>query len=118
MSAGQTHFRRSAARSVLLCAVTLLGTAPADRSSAAAEPARPPHEVPSAPSPSGMSPAGSGCNWTWITQRVAQDGAAGDQFGYSVSISGDTAVVGAYLDDGPGTNLTEITGGTPCNQRG
>ena len=33
---------------------------------------------------------------------LASDGAAGDQFGYSVSISGTTAVVGAYLDDDRG----------------
>ena len=34
-------------------------------------------------------------------QLVASDGAAGDGFGRSVSISGDTAVVGAYADDTP-----------------
>ena len=31
---------------------------------------------------------------------AGSDGAAGDLFGYSVSISGDTAVVGAWADDG------------------
>ncbi|KAL7466164.1 hypothetical protein ACHAXS_006454, partial [Conticribra weissflogii] len=33
---------------------------------------------------------------------VASDGAASDYFGYSVSISGDTAVVGSFLDDDKG----------------
>ncbi|HQR31713.1 MAG TPA: hypothetical protein PLK30_03180, partial [Blastocatellia bacterium] len=36
-------------------------------------------------------------------QLLASDGAADDIFGYSVAISGDTAVIGAYLDD-VGTN--------------
>ena len=35
---------------------------------------------------------------------TASDAAAGDQFGLSVSIDGDTAVVGAFLDDDAGTN--------------
>ena len=33
---------------------------------------------------------------------LAGDGAADDYFGYSVSISGDTAIVGAYWDDDNG----------------
>ena len=33
---------------------------------------------------------------------LASDGAAGDFFGYSVSVSGDTVVVGALADDTPG----------------
>ena len=38
---------------------------------------------------------------SWIEQQklLASDGAAGDRFGVSVSISGDLAVVGAYWDD-------------------
>ena len=35
---------------------------------------------------------------------TAGDAAAGDQFGFSVSVSGDTAVVGAVFDDDNGTN--------------
>jgi hypothetical protein len=35
---------------------------------------------------------------------TALDAAAGDYFGYSVSVSGDTAVIGAYSDDGIGTD--------------
>ena len=34
--------------------------------------------------------------WTQQQELTASDGAAGDQFGVSVSLSGDTAVVGAY----------------------
>jgi hypothetical protein len=41
----------------------------------------------------------SGVNWTQQDQVVAPFGAANDQFGYSVSISGDYAVVGAPYDD-------------------
>ena len=33
---------------------------------------------------------------------TASDGAAGDRFGFSVAVSGDTAVVGAYGDDDNG----------------
>ncbi|MBX3740801.1 MAG: DUF5011 domain-containing protein [Akkermansiaceae bacterium] len=42
-----------------------------------------------------------------VTQDVkltASDGAGGDHFGYSVSLSGSTAIVGAYLDDDNGYN--------------
>ena len=51
-----------------------------------------------------MRPAGTG----WVTtstynaKLTASDGAAGDDFGYSVAISGDTVVVGAYYDDDNG----------------
>jgi hypothetical protein len=43
---------------------------------------------------------------TWIQQAklLASDGAAGDQFGYSVSLSGDTALIGAPADDDNGTD--------------
>ncbi len=41
---------------------------------------------------------------TWIEQAklTASDAAAGDWFGYSVSISGDYAIVGAWCDDDAG----------------
>ncbi len=41
----------------------------------------------------------SGAVWTLQQKLTAADGAARDQFGCSVAISGDTVVVGAYLDD-------------------
>jgi hypothetical protein len=44
--------------------------------------------------------AGSG--WTQQAKLVASDGAAGDQFGWSVALDGDTAVIGARLDDDKG----------------
>ena len=37
--------------------------------------------------------------WTQQAKLTASDGAATDYFGISVSIDGDTAVIGAYLDD-------------------
>ena len=44
----------------------------------------------------------SGASWTEQAKLVASDGAVGDQFGRSVSISGDYAIVGAPLDDDNG----------------
>ena len=41
----------------------------------------------------------SGNNWEQQAKLTAADGAADDQFGYSVSISRDTAVIGAVYDD-------------------
>lgn len=41
--------------------------------------------------------------WTQEAKLVASDGAPGDQFGYSVSIKGSYAVVGAAGADGSGT---------------
>ena len=48
--------------------------------------------------------ARSGSTWTEQAKLTASDGAADDLFGYSVSVSGDTAVVGAYQDDDSGSN--------------
>jgi hypothetical protein len=41
----------------------------------------------------------SGTSWTQQAKLLAGDGAAADQFGVSVSVSGDTALIGANLDD-------------------
>jgi len=41
----------------------------------------------------------TGNNWIKTAKLTASDGAAGDYFGYSVSISGDTVVVGAVADN-------------------
>ena len=43
-------------------------------------------------------------NWGQVTKITASDGAANDQFGISVAISGDTAIVGAFRDDDNGTD--------------
>lgn len=40
----------------------------------------------------------SGTTWTQQQKLTASDGEAGDGFGLSVSVDGDTIVVGAYLD--------------------
>jgi uncharacterized protein (TIGR03382 family) len=42
----------------------------------------------------------SGSTWTEQAKLLPADGAAGDYFGKSVSVSGDTAVVGAHHGDG------------------
>jgi hypothetical protein len=41
---------------------------------------------------------------TEVAKLVASDGAAGDYFGHSVAVDGDTAVIGAYSDDYNGSN--------------
>jgi len=41
---------------------------------------------------------------TQQAKLLASDGAGGDLFGWSVSVSGDTAVIGAWWDDDSGTN--------------
>jgi hypothetical protein len=42
--------------------------------------------------------------WSERQKFTASDAAAGDGFGFSVAVSGDTAVVGAFLNDGGGTD--------------
>jgi len=44
----------------------------------------------------------SGTTWTEEAKLTASDGADGDQFGVSVSIDGDYALIGAYCDDDNG----------------
>src|SRR6185295_8481295 len=41
----------------------------------------------------------NGNTWSEQAKLTASDGAAGDQFGESVTINGDTIVVGTYLDN-------------------
>ena len=48
----------------------------------------------------------SGTNWSQQSKLIANDGAAGDSFGNSVGISGDTVVVGAFADN-VGVNLAQ-----------
>jgi len=45
----------------------------------------------------------NGTSWSEQAKITASDGAANDQFGYSVSISGNYAIVGAYRDDDGGS---------------
>ena len=44
-------------------------------------------------------------NWGQVTKLLDSDGAAGDRFGFSVAISGNTVVVGAVLDDDNGIDF-------------
>jgi len=46
----------------------------------------------------------SGTAWTQRAKLTAADAAADDGFGRSVSVSGDTAVIGVRLDDDDGSN--------------
>jgi hypothetical protein len=48
----------------------------------------------------------AGTTWSQQAKLVAADGAASDYFGWSVAISsdGNTAIIGAYLDDDKGSN--------------
>jgi len=46
----------------------------------------------------------SGTSWTQEAKLTASDGAAGDDFGYSVAINGDYTVIGAVFDDDMGVN--------------
>ena len=45
----------------------------------------------------------SDTSWTQQAKITAADGAANDEFGFSVSLSGDYAIVGAHLDDNGAT---------------
>jgi hypothetical protein len=44
----------------------------------------------------------NGTVWTQTAKLTASDAAAGDEFGHGLTLSGDTAIVGAYLDDHAG----------------
>ena len=44
----------------------------------------------------------SGTTWTQQQRLNASDAAAGDMFGNAVAVSGNTLIVGAYLDEGSG----------------
>ncbi|MFN8453934.1 MAG: hypothetical protein U0401_04550 [Anaerolineae bacterium] len=46
-----------------------------------------------------VKPGGGWSDMTHTAKLTAGDGAADDQFGISVAISGDTIVTGAHLDD-------------------
>ena len=59
--------------------------------------------------------------WTQQAKLTAADAAAGDLFGNSVSISGDTAVIGVQFDDDAGNRSGSayvFTRSTDCNSNG
>ncbi|MCB0518457.1 MAG: FG-GAP repeat protein, partial [Saprospiraceae bacterium] len=50
----------------------------------------------------------SGTTWTEQAKLTASDGATDDQFGWSVSLSGDYALIGASYDDDNGDNSGSV----------
>jgi len=63
---------------------------------------------------SGKTNAGSayvftygGASWTQQVKLTASDAQSNDEFGWSVSIDGDYAIVGAHKEDGSGTDRGE-----------
>ncbi|MBN1846241.1 MAG: FG-GAP repeat protein [Sedimentisphaerales bacterium] len=58
-----------------------------------------------------------GLNWIQEQKLTASDGAADDRFGTSVAICGDTAVIGAYLDDDKGSVYVFNFDGASWQQR-
>ena len=64
----------------------------------------------------------SGTSWTQQAKLTASDGAAGELFGISVSISGSSAIVGAYNDNigantGQGSAYVFVRSGTTWTQQ-
>ena len=55
------------------------------------------------------TPGDLASGWTQVAKLTAGDGAADDNFGYSVSIDGDTVVIGAYRDDDKGSKAGPLT---------
>jgi uncharacterized protein (TIGR03437 family) len=61
--------------------------------------------------------ARSGSVWSFQQKLAASDGTAGDQFGNSVAVSGDTVLIGAFLDNiganiGQGSAYVFVRSGT------
>ena len=50
----------------------------------------------------------SGTTWTQQAKLTASDGGAGDWFGFSSALSGDTAVIGAPFDDDKGADSGSV----------
>ena len=63
----------------------------------------------------------SGSGWIQQAKLASSDAAAGDNFGFSVSVSGDTALVGAQQDDDAGDSSGSayvfVRGGTSWSQQ-
>jgi hypothetical protein len=56
----------------------------------------------------------SGSSWAQSAKLTASDAAAGDDFGFSVAVSGDIAVVGAEYDDDAGSSSGSAYLFVPC----
>jgi len=60
----------------------------------------------------------TGTSWNQQAKIVASDAGSGDLFGYSVSISGDYAIVGAYKDDDDsGSSYIFVRSGTSWTEK-
>ncbi len=59
--------------------------------------------------------SGTPCTWTQQQELTASDGAGGDVFGYSVAVSGETAIIGAIGNNSSrGAAYVFTCSGTPC----
>ena len=59
--------------------------------------------------------SGSPCIWTQQQELTAADGASGDEFGNTVAVSGNTAIIGApYKNSYQGAAYVFTCSGTPC----
>lgn len=58
----------------------------------------------------------NGLSWGQPVKLTASDGAANDQFGYAVAVSGQTVVVGAVNDDGTGSAYVFRFDGSQWNE--
>ncbi|MGD0302132.1 MAG: hypothetical protein ABSE86_34055 [Bryobacteraceae bacterium] len=60
----------------------------------------------------------SGTTWTQQAELTASDGVSPDNFGHAISLSGDTALVGAYLKNGGiGAAYIFVSSGTDWTQQ-
>jgi hypothetical protein len=59
----------------------------------------------------------SGTSWAQQAKLTAEDGAAWDNFGSSVALSGDTALVGAFNDDAGGSAYVFVVSGSTWMQQ-
>lgn len=57
-----------------------------------------------------------GTNWAHQAKLTASDAAMGDSFGTSVGLSGETALVGAPMNDGVGSAYVFVRGGSSWSQ--
>jgi hypothetical protein len=57
----------------------------------------------------------SGTTWSQQAYLKASNTGAGDRFGGSVSVSGDTVVVGAYLEDSSTTGVNSTPNESASN---
>ena len=60
---------------------------------------------------------GSGTTWSQQAKLTASDGAAADSFGYSVALDGETALIGAYDNNGAGAAYIFTRSGTAWSQQ-